>query len=681
MKFVNFAVVKFSFLLTLGILVAYFSQTTSNLWFYVFGIAIILLFVSWLIARKQLFQDVYFGLLTYLCFFLLGVVSYQIRLPEFQKTHYSQSITPNSEDNFFQLKIKEVLKTDNYNRKYIAEIIAVNQLDSKGELLLNIKKDSLKSSLTIDDVVLVSSHLTPINSPLNPHQFNYAKYMKNLGVNHQLRISNNEILSKINGKSTLRGTAEKARNLVINKLKESPITPDELSIIQALILGQRKDISKEMYHDYAAAGAIHILAVSGLHVGIVFFILQFLLSPLKYFRKGKIVIPIIIVICLWGFAFITGLTPSVVRAVTMFSFFAFAKMINRETNSINTMFLSYFVLLLINPMWLFHVGFQLSYLAVFFILWIVPMFNKLYYPTNFFLKRIWGVIIVTIAAQIGIIPLSLYYFHQFPGLFFLTNIVILPFLGIVLGFGIFVIILALLNFLPDWIAIAFNYIIKGLNWFVNWIAHQDSFLIEDIHFTSEKAIFSYVFIILTLLIWKNKKPKYILYSLTCLAILMGVFVFDKIVNSKNELIVFQKSRQTLIGYKHGNELQLFRSDTTQFFKKKYPINGYRIANGINNYSEKKLPKIVTYNDRNILILDSLGVYPKNYEIDVVLLSLSPKVNLERLIDSLQPKLIIADGNNYTSYIKRWKKTCEEKMLTFYYTGKDGAFVLNSNKYF
>ncbi len=431
-----------------------------------------------------------------------------------------------------------------------------------------------------------------------------------------------------------------------------------------------------MYSDYAAAGAIHILAVSGLHVGIVYFILQFLFSPFNLFRKGKLIIPILIVICLWVFAFITGLSPSVVRAVTMFTFFAFAKIINRDTNAINTMFLSYFVLLLINPMWLFHVGFQLSYLAVFFILWIVPMINRMYYPTNYFLKKVWGIITVTIAAQIGIIPLSLYYFHQFPGLFFLTNIVILPFLGILLGFGILIIVLAVFNILPEWIAISYNYIIKQMNGFINWIAHQDSFLFQDIHFSSEKVLASYVLIISSIILWKIKSQKGFIYCFIGLSLLIGIFVFDEFSNSNNEFIVFQKSRKTLIGFKHGDNFVLFRSDTNSIYKNSYPLKGYRIANDINNYSEGNLPSILSYNHKNILILDSLGIYPKNSEIDIVLLSMSPKVNLERLIDCLQPKLIIVDGNNYKSYVSRWKKTCEEKKLPFHYTGIEGAFVLS-----
>jgi len=342
------------------------------------------------------------------------------------------------------------------------------------------------------------------------------------------------------------------------------------------------------------------------------------------------------------------------------------------------MFLSYFVLLLINPIWLFHVGFQLSYLAVLFILWILPTLNRMYYSTNFFLKRVWGIITVTLAAQIGIIPLSLFYFHQFPGLFFLTNIVILPFLGILLGVGILLIVLAVFNTLPDWLAVSYNYIIKQMNGFINWVAHQESFLVQDIHFSSEKTIMSYVFIVFLVILWKQKTTKYLLYSLVSLSLLIAVFVLDNYRTSGNELIIFQKSRHTIIAYKHANRLQLFRSDTSLNYKNSYPIKGYRVASKIENYSEEKLPQLFSYQQKNILILDSLGVYPKHENIEIVLLTLSPKVNLERLIDSLQPKLIIADGNNYSSYVNRWRSTCAEKKLPFHYTGKKGAFLINSN---
>ncbi len=237
MKFINFSVVKFASLLTVGILIAHFFLSPSLLYFYLFSGFVFLIFIAWFIARKQLFQNSLFGIITYLSFALLGIISYQIRLSELIPDHYSHQISNSSTSETYQLKIKEVLKTDTYNDKYITDVIAINQKVTKGRVLLNIKKDSLKSLLNIDDILLISAPLHLINSPLNPHQFDYSKYMKTMGIQHQLRVSNPDILYKYQGKTTLKSKAEKLRNHIINKLKDSFLTPNELSIIQALILG------------------------------------------------------------------------------------------------------------------------------------------------------------------------------------------------------------------------------------------------------------------------------------------------------------------------------------------------------------------------------------------------------------------------------------------------------------
>lgn len=673
MKFINFSIVKFAFFLTAGILAAHFYP--HQFYFHSLILFIITLLIVWMVIRKHLFQTIYFGLVTYVCFFFLGAATYQAQLPEYQKNHYSHIESFNKKNETLQLKIKEVLKSDTYSSKYIAEVIAFDKKPVSGRMLLNIKKDSLEKIFQIDELLFVSSEIKKIDSPLNPDQFDYSKYMKSLGVYHQLKIKQQDILFISKGKITLRGKADEIRNRIILKLKRSPLTPNELAIVQALILGQRKDINKELYKDYAAAGAIHILAVSGLHIGIVYMILLSLLSPLKRTLNNDLIISLIIVLLLWGFAFLTGLSPSVIRAVTMFSFLAFAKSIRRETNSINTLFLSYFILLVINPMWLFHVGFQLSYLAVFFIIWLLPILNKIYYPRNYLAKKIWGIITVTFAAQIGIIPLSLFYFHQFPGLFFLTNLIVLPFLGLILSGGILFIALTVLNVLPDGLALFYNYLIKLLNTFIRWIANQELFLIQDITFSLNKVFASYLLIISIVLFWKYQSRKNIQFLLVGITVFFSVSVYDNYLNSSNELIVFHKSRNSLIGYKNSFDFQLFKFDTSVNSNNSYLINGYKVANGINEYSEKKVPQVFKYNGKTILVVDSLGIYPKNYKIDIAILTNSPRVNLNRMIDNLQPKMIIADGNNYKSYINRWKKCSNEKKVLFHFTGTDGAFIL------
>tara|TARA_B100000497_G_C7676077_1_gene408441 strand:+ start:102 stop:2132 length:2031 start_codon:yes stop_codon:yes gene_type:complete len=675
MKFINFSVIKFSFFLTVGIIIAHLYPNV--LYFYLAIVLYTSLLIIWFISKDHLFQTTYFGILTYTCFFFLGAVTYQINLPEFQKHEYYPTDSIGIKENILQLKVKEVLKSDTYNSKYMAEIIAVNNNYFNGKILLNIKKDSFEKILNIDDLLLISSKIKKIYAPLNPHQFDYSMYMKSLGIYNQVYSSYQSFLNQYKGKPTLRGQASKIRNQLIKKLNNSALTPNEISIVKALILGQKKDINKQLYSDYAAAGAIHVLAVSGLHVGIIYFILITLLRPLKRLFKHELIISIIIVISLWGFAFLTGLSPSVIRAVTMFSFFAFAKAINRETNTINTLFLSYFTLLIINPLWLFHIGFQLSYLAVLSILWLLPLFNKVYCPKNYFARKIWDIFTVTLAAQTGIFPLSIYYFHQFPGLFFMTNLIILPFLGVLLVGGIILIILSIFNVIPEWFALTYNYLIKFMNSCIHVIANQKLFLFQNITFSLYKVFASYLLIISIILFWNYQNRKNSLFFAVGLSILFSVSIFDNYSNSKNELIVFHKNKQSIIGNKNNSVLNLYSSDSKLNIGNSYPIKAYKVAKGIKYYSEIKSPYIFKYNENLILVLDSLGIYPDSNKIDIVILTYDPKINLNRILESLQPKMIIADGSNHKSYVKRWKKSCTKKNIAFHFTGTDGAFIIKN----
>jgi len=673
MKFINFAVVKFSAFLVLGILAAHYFPFNTFLLPYLLAIIAIVVGL-WLWSRKQLVQQVYFGIAVYLSFFTIGYLTYQMRSPRFQSKHYSHFISEKKAD-LLQLKITQPIKPDKFYRKYFAAVTAIKNKPSEGKLLLNVYKDSTLQSFSSDEIVLVYAPITEIPQPLNPHQFDYSNYMKSLGIYGQVRISSETILKVEMGSKTIMGMAQNLRAGIVEKLQKTNLKTDERAIIQALVLGEKKDIDKELYNEYAAAGAVHILAVSGLHVGILYLILAFLFKPLMGRKYGVFLHSVVIVLLLWGFALLSGLSPSVTRAVTMFSFFAMAKIFDRDTNSINTLFLSFFTLLIINPLWLFQVGFQLSYLAVFFIVWLQPLFYRIGYSKKWFVRKIWGIVSVTICAQIGVLPLSLYYFHQFPGLFLLTNIVVLPFLTILMFGGILIVLLASFSILPRWLAESYNWLIEGLNGFIHWVAIQDEFLFKEIHFSTLKVLGTYFMIIAVALFLKKINYRRIKFFLLAISLMISIYIYDEFRLSGNQLVVFQKSRHTLIGYKNGKQLTVFRSDTLSNIAETYPIKSFRTALNINFYSEEKIPKFFSYNNRALIVLDSLGIYPKGITIHTLLLTHSPKINLNRLIDSLKPKQIIADGSNYYSYIKRWEKTCKLKKLPFRHTAKQGAFPI------
>lgn len=673
MKFINFSIVKFSAFLVLGILASRFFPISLFLWPY---LLVLLAGVSvlWFWAQNQLIQKIYFGVAIYLSFFSIGYLGYQMRSPEFQPEHYTH-ITSGEKAEMVQLKISQSLKPDKFNLKYLANVIAIDGESSEGKILLQVSKDSLQNIPRADEVLLVYARIAEIPPALNPYQFDYAQYMKTLEVYGQLKISHKEILKISKGTPTLTGVAQNLRASIIAKLQKTKLKKNERAIIQALVLGEKRDIDKALYDSYAAAGAVHILAVSGLHVAILYAILLFLFKPITRWKYGKHSNAVLIVVLLWGFAVLSGLSPSVSRAVTMFSFFALAKLLDRETNSINTLFLSFLALLIINPLWLFQVGFQLSYLAVFFIVWLQPHLFKLAYSKYWILRKVWAIISVTLCAQIGVLPLSLYYFHQFPGLFLLTNIIVLPVLTFIMCGGILIVALAVLNSLPDWLAESYNILIEGLNSFIQWIAVQDAFLFKNIHFSILKTIILYVLIIAITFLLKKVKYSRLLVTLFAVALFCIVYIYEESRINHNQFLVFQKSKSTVIGYKNGKELKLFKNDSSVKSCDKYPITGYKTALGINSCAEEVLPKIFQYKRKKILVIDSFGIVPRQKKIHILVLVNSPKINLNRVIDSLNPEQIVADGSNYHSYVRRWEVTSKIKKLPFHHTAKQGAFSM------
>ncbi len=250
-----------------------------------------------------------------------------------------------------------------------------------GLVLLNIQKDTLSSLLNVDSKLLLKPVFKELVPPLNPHQFNYKSYLFKRGIYHQIHTENKRFIILKPESMTLFGFSAKLRTQVQEALKIYNFKKSELAVINALLLGQRQAVSKELITDYQRAGAIHILAVSGLHVGIILLILSFLLKPIERMKYGTFLKTVCIVILLCTFAFIAGLSASVVRAVTMFTFLAIGLFFRRKYVIEFSFITSLFFLLLINPMFLFEVGFQLSYLAVFGILWTQPKIYSIWKPT------------------------------------------------------------------------------------------------------------------------------------------------------------------------------------------------------------------------------------------------------------------------------------------------------------
>ncbi len=676
MRLVNITAFKITLCYLAGILCSHFFEIGLN-HIQIAGILISLqLLIAWFRARKMIFQDGVFGGLAFVSLFIFGAWVYQLHQPFNHKDHYINE-TFKAERNSFQLKIKSQLKPDLYNEKYTVSILSIDEKEVRGDVLLLIPKDSLGSQLSVDDLVFLRTQFQELPLPKNPFQFDYAAYLNKQGIYHQLRIDMQGIFLQRKGKTTLRGLAFELRNHINKQLIREGFEGNSLALINALLLGQRQELSQEVYSDFAAAGAVHILAVSGLHVGIIMLILQFVFKPLERMRSGKTIKICCVVLCLWIFAVIAGLSPSVLRAVTMFSFLAYAMESNRETSTFNTLLASAFLLLTLNPNLLFHIGFQMSYLAVFAIIWINPMIQKHYSPKTFIDRKLWEIFTVSCSAQLGVSFLSIYYFNHFPGLFFITNLVVLPFLGMILGLGILIIVLAIIKSLPAFLAEGYSTLLESLVNFIRWAASQKSFYFEELTFTKVQMVLLYLLIITLILVLHKFSYKRFIYFLVTVICLQVLIIWDKKEAAIQEFVVFHKSRNSIFGFKHGNELTLFSSLDGGQLNKERMIITYRTHSKIKEFTTQPIRETFVYNQKTIVIIDSLSVYPATKNgVDVVILRNSPKVHLERVIDSLKPIRIIADGSNYTTYVNRWRETAQKRKLPFHHTGKEGAFILN-----
>jgi competence protein ComEC len=371
---------------------------------------------------------------------------------------------------------------------------------------------------------------------------------------------------------------------------------------------------------------------------------------------------------------LAGLSASILRATTMFTFVAYALYLNRPTSHFNILALSlFFILLLLDPLLLFQVGFQLSYAAVFAIVWIYPLLQKLWNPKYWVIKKGWELVSVSIAAQLGVLPISLYYFHQFPGMFLVSSLLILPFLTFILGFGILVIALAMANSLPPVLVILYDTVIRWMNTIIGMVAEQENFLFRNISFDAIQLVLSYGIIISMVLVFIKVTYKRVMVFLPIIlcfqAYVLGISYQTQ---NKESLVIGHIPRNSALIHQTGQKITVFANDpkaTTRM------VNDYAVAQNTITTEHRPIGNSYVIKGKRLVILDSINTtLPIKVGISTLVLTQSPKINLERLLDSVSPQMVIADGSNYRSYVERWKATCHKKKLPFHYTGENGAFL-------
>jgi competence protein ComEC len=658
--------------LAIGIIAGHYLDSAPIIIYAISLIVLLGLIAAFWHSKKSLMPVPHFTITVLLFSFSLGMLVQSLHYAPNQKLHYSN--LTGSDASVIKGIISERLKPNDYQERYYFEVTSVNQSPAKGHLLLSVPKDSNNTLFHPGDSFIIADSPTPITKPLNPYQFDYASYMEKQGVFHQLKLKDNYIKTgTVKNFNYYLGTL---RDRLTNSFAIHHYSPQVQNTLNALLLGQRQDMDTATNHAYKNAGVLHILAISGLHFSVLFYLLTAMFKPVSRLnRHGRLLRLLAVLGIIWGFAFITGLSASVVRSVVMFTVISIGQYLNRDTSIYNSLAISMLVLLVANPYFIFDAGFQLSYLAVFAIVILQPFYKQFklskYRGINYFSDTV----LVSLAAQIGVLPLSLYYFNQFPLLFLVANLVVIPLSNIILVLGLLIL---LLNFIWTDAAIfigkALGLLVEIMNGFISWIASFESLVFKEISFTLLLTVLLYGLIILFGL-WLYKKS----YTRTA-AFLCSILIFQCTYSitawkrkNREELVVFNSRKNALLTVKTPGQLTLMSSDS--LVKNISAIRAYARANFNPAIQVQPLENTVWFNDTKILVIDKTAVYSMTTKPDILLLTQSPKINLERLINELRPKQIIADGTNYKYSLQLWQATCLKEKIPFHATAEKGSYTI------
>jgi competence protein ComEC len=436
----------------------------------------------------------------YLIFIGLGI----LRLHDFQEIRNPIHVANALEQHPFSYAVAEI--TEISERKSSIRVKAnifelrhdknESGFHAKGKVLLYLKSKFDAKPKTGNKIVFKTKGLHEINPPKNPGEFNYKQFLSYQNIHHQAFLNENDFrLMQSKNELNFKLIALDIREAIRKKLIELFPDEDVSSFAEALLVGYKDNLDPKLIESFSKTGTLHVLAVSGLHAGIIFLILSRLLFFLDKIPKGHIVKGILIILGMWLYAFVTGLSPSVNRAALMLSFVQIGLLFKRKGNIYNTLSIAAFLMLLYNPLLIVSVSFQLSYTAVLGIVYFQPKIKKLYEAPNKFVKYFWELTAVSLAAQLATFPLGLFYFHQFPTYFLFSNLFIIPLIFLTL-----ILLISTVSFF--WIPVAGKVItfistcfIKFIIYLVVNIKAQPSSSIDGIYISPFEIAFIYMFII------------------------------------------------------------------------------------------------------------------------------------------------------------------------------------------
>ncbi|MFK7004443.1 hypothetical protein BWK63_07535 [Flavobacterium covae] len=678
MKLYQFPLIKSVCWFVIGIILFHFFSFHFPIFFCLWSLLVFISFVFSPISSRNSIIQLGESALISLVFTMSGVLIAMLHQDTFKSNHFTH-LKNYDKKSYIKAEVYERLKSTHNKNRYIISIQTINQKKHSGKVILNIGKEKQNDSeLVIGSILLIKGVIHPIQSAGNLGQFDYASYLKTKNIYGQLYIKNQDFKKLKENVKSIRYYTARFRDRIIKNLRDNGFPEKELAVLTALIIGQQQEVDDHLIKVYQYAGVIHILSISGLHVGILYLLLDLICTFFLKDRKYNLLKMFCILLGLWTFACIAGLVAPVLRSTVMFSMIAIGASFKKQVNIYNTLAASVLLILIVQPSFLFDIGFQLSYLAVLSIVSMQPIVLRLWNPKNKIVLFFWKLFVVSFVAQIGTLPLSLYYFHQIPGLFFIANLLVIPFLEyIIMPLGVLVVLLAYFNCMFDGIIWSMIKMIQWMNFIIKWIASFEGFVWKEIPFTLDLMFVSYLIIIL-FFIW-IQKPRFKIIMILCgfLLLFQIILLFrNREAYNEEKFVVFHVPKQKIIGTTKKGITMIY---TDSLINEGSYLDRVLIDYQVHTFSKiiktNKKQNVFWISGKKILLIDSDNFILDNVIVDFLVLSNSPKINLERIIAKYKPQMVISDGSNFKTYIKRFENTCLKRKIPFHNTFEKGFYVI------
>lgn len=575
-------------------------------------------------------------------------------------------IAPSSQS--VQIQLREALKSSSRWWRYYATI--QDQMAFFNEkVLIYIEKGVIQPP--VGSTVSTRQKPRLVTPSSIPSSFNYAKYLKHQNISRQVYLQKGDYQLHL-GEEMDRFSAARAKENFHKRLQEMRFSQMSRGLILALGLGSRSYLENDLRDQFAQTGLMHLLALSGLHIGFLFLILQWMGQPFLRLPKGKVFRNVGVMASLWAFCGFTGWAASTLRAVLMLSGWQLTQLLHRKTAPLAILASTALVLVAIRPVFIVEIGFQMSFLAVGSILIFAPWATRLGASWPPFFRKIWSWIWVCLAAQIGVAPLSIYHFHQFPGIFLIANLIVFPLFSVYLTSVFGVVAWGHIAEIPTIAVDGFNQLTLLLIELVGKFAEQEAWVFSRLRLSTNELFWIYGILLIVIWLLQQKKWK---IGLLFLSLGIGVWKTDLLNPMGPPRGIWMGTTQaTYWAIQKGSHLDVWHDPTHQlnvsqkdelYFTHGIETLGYHALSAL-----IISPKIKIHRQNHNEIPQS---YP--FPIEVLWISQGPRLDFDPLLDSICPQEVWIDKTNPVWLSRYWKRSCLERQLQVFDMRQTGYRII------